>query len=97
MRLSAKVAVEGLEPSRENTVHATTLGGGGSPGGTVNPNSAFNTALIESGFSPAEVTRILAALNEAGLAVVAMGRVRWRTEGHSTSVEPVTAPGKQNS
>ena len=46
---------------------------GGSLGGTVNTNSAFNTALIESGFSRAEVTRILSALNEAGLAVVAMG------------------------
>ena len=45
----------------------------GSPGGTIARNSAFNTALIESGFSRAEVTRILSALNEAGLAVVAMG------------------------
>ena len=39
---------------------------------TLAQNTAFNTALIESGFSPAEVTRILSALNEAGLAVVAM-------------------------
>ena len=45
--------------------------------GNIGPNSAFNTALIESGFSPAEVTRILSALNEAGLAVVAMGLGVW--------------------
>ena len=45
--------------------------------GNIGSNSAFNTALIESGFSPAEVTRILSALNEAGLAVVAMGAVVW--------------------
>ena len=59
-------------PSK-NTGHSTTSGGGGSTGGNINPNSAFNTALIESGFSPAEVTRILSALNEASLPVVAMG------------------------
>ena len=63
----------GLEPSRENTGNAPALRTGGSPGGTVNPNSAFNTALIESGFSPAEVTLILSAFSEAGFAVVAMG------------------------
>ena len=64
----------GLEPSRENTGNAPALRTGGSPGGTVNPNSAFNTALIKSEFSPAQVTRILSALNAAGLAVVAMER-----------------------
>ena len=72
-----KVAVEGLEPSRENTGNAPALRTGGSPGGTVNTNSAFNTALIESGFSRAEVTRILSALNEAGLAVVPMESGAW--------------------
>ena len=72
-----KVAVEGLEPGRENTGNAPPLVASGSPGGTVNPNSAFNTALIEAGFSRAEVTRMLSALNEAGLAVVAMASGAW--------------------
>ena len=61
----------GLEPTTENTGIARDIASGGNTGGNIAPNSAFNTALISSGFSPAEVTLILSALSEAGLAVVA--------------------------
>jgi len=72
-----EVPEAGLEPTTENTGIAPDIASGGNTGGNIAPNSAFNTALIESGFSPAEVTRILSALNEAGLAVVAMGSGVW--------------------
>ena len=64
-----------LEPADTRTpIHIKNAATPRTSCGNIAPNSAFNTALIESGFSPAEVTRILSALNAAGLAVVAMER-----------------------